>query len=54
MYSLKKLEASESLEDWRGGGTGVGDILVETGGWGGGMGCGKVTGYTEKEIKSAV
>ena len=38
MMQLKRLEAPGSLESV---GVGNGDIHVETGGWGGGMGCGK-------------
>jgi hypothetical protein len=38
--TLKKLEASGSR-----GQVGWGDIHVETGGWGGGMGCGAVRGW---------
>jgi hypothetical protein len=37
--TLKRMEAPGSLEVWWGG-VGVVDILVETGEWGGGMGCG--------------
>jgi hypothetical protein len=41
--TLKRLEASESLEvRWVGGG----DIHMETEGWGGGMECGTVGGWT--------
>jgi hypothetical protein len=40
--TLKRLEVPVCLEVmWHGGG----DIHVETGGWGGGMGCGAVGGW---------
>jgi hypothetical protein len=40
--TLKRLEAPGSSEVRWGEG---GDILVEMGGWGGGMGCGTVRGW---------
>jgi hypothetical protein len=44
--TLKRLEAPGSLEvRWGGGGGGGGDIHVETGVWGGSMGCGIVGGW---------
>ena len=43
--TLKRLEAPGSLKV-RWGGVGGGDIQVETGRWGGCMGCGTVGGET--------
>ena len=48
--TLKRLEAPGSLEIWWRGGGG-GDILLETGGWGGGMGWGTVRGWAGRGIK---
>jgi len=47
--TLKRLKAPGSLEVWWGGW--AGDILVETGGWEGGMGSGPVCGWTGGRIK---
>jgi hypothetical protein len=51
--TLKRLKAPGSLEVWWGGGE-IGDILVETGGWRGGMGCGTIREWTRRGIKSGV
>ena len=45
--SIKRLEAPWSL-----GGVGGGDIHVETGEWGGDMGCGTVGGWKGDKILS--
>jgi hypothetical protein len=45
---LKRLETSGSLEIWWGENR---DILMETGGWGGNMGCGTVGGWNGRRIK---
>jgi hypothetical protein len=51
MYlTFKRLEAPESLESWWGG-SGGGNILVETVGQGGGMGCEKVRRVDQKGNK---
>jgi hypothetical protein len=49
--TFKRLEAPGSLEVWWGG---SGDILLETGGQGGGMGYVTVGGWTRREIKSGL
>jgi hypothetical protein len=51
--SLKRLEAPGSFEV-RWGGVGSGDILIETGRWGGGMGCGTVRGCAGRGMKSVI
>jgi hypothetical protein len=49
--TLRRLEATESLEVRCGGG---GGIHVETERWGGGMGCGTVKGWTGGGMKYGV
>jgi hypothetical protein len=44
--TLNRLEAPGSLEVWLGRRVGGGDILVETGVWGGDIGCGTVGEWT--------
>jgi hypothetical protein len=52
--TLKSLEATQGLELWWGGSGEDGDIVLETGRYGGGMECGTVRGWTRRGIKSEV